>query len=382
MGLSAKLAIFNRLFHRAISDDCARWEDERAQYLNIFRSIADAVLLLDSNGIIRFYNEEALTRLGLPGGGLAQNRALGTLLNRDHPLVEIVSMARASATELRDIAAEVGRGNAKLTFMVSVFPLGLDPARAGQLVIVRDLKSMRQLHDDVADSSSRLARFGGLISGVAHQIRNPLNAMTLELELLSQDVRDGKPVDDRVQMVRRDMLQLAKAIDALTRFMRPERLKPVSVAVNELAAEAIKIVVDPRIEVICRLDPSDPVMKVDRALVMEALRNVVQNAAESMPNGGRLEMTTERDDDCVDVTLTDTGHGIPAEILDRVTQLYFTTKEYGTGLGLPMALRAADLHGGTLTVDSKVGVGTVVRIRLPADNPAASAATSHLQSRQ
>ena len=82
---------------------------------------------------------------------------------------------------------------------------------------MRDLKLVPQL-EITLDSSSRMARLGGLISGVAHQIRNPLNAMTLELELLSQDVRDGKPVDDRVNMVRRDMLQLGKAIDALVRY--------------------------------------------------------------------------------------------------------------------------------------------------------------------
>jgi signal transduction histidine kinase len=89
-----------------------------------------------------------------------------------------------------------------------------------------------------------------------------------------------------------------------------------------------------------------------------------------MPNGGKLKLTTEHNDGFVDISLADTGHGIPAEILDRVLQLYFTTKESGTGLGLPMALRAVDLHGGMLTVDSKVNAGTVVKIRLPAESAA------------
>ena len=375
MGLSAKPPVFNRLFRRTTSAD-ARWEDEREQFVNIFRAIADAVLLLDPNGTVRFCNDEALARLGLPGGGVAQNRVLGTLLSADHPLVEIVNTAKASGTELHDIPAEVGHGDAKLTFLVSVFPLGVDPAQAGQLVLVRDLKPVRQLQD-VVNSFSGIARIGGIISGVAHQIRNPLNAMTLELELLSQDVRDGKPVDDRVQMVRRDMAQLAKAIDALTRFTRTPSLKPELVNVNKFVTEAAKIVADPKIEVVFSLDPSNPTMKVDRAVVTEAFCNVIQNAVESMPNGGKLEMTTERIDDFVDVTLTDTGHGIPAEILDRVMQLYFTTKDYGTGVGLPMALRAVDLHGGTLSLESRMNVGTVVSIRLPADPSTPSAATSH-----
>jgi signal transduction histidine kinase len=364
-----KLAEKFNLLSRRVSADRAQWEDERGQFINIFRSIADAVLLLDADGTIRFCNEEALTRLGLPGGGLAKSKALSALLQEGHPLVGIIRTAKASATELRDMVAEVGRGKAKLSFLVSVFPLGVDPARAGQLVILRDLKPLRQLKD-VVDNSSRLARLGGLISGVAHQIRNPLNAMTLELELLSQDVRDSKPVDDRVQTVRNDMLQLAQAIDALTRFMRPESLKPELVSANEFVTEAAKVVVDPLVRVVYSLDPANPAMRVDRAVLMEAVRNVVQNAVEAMPNGGKLKLTTEHNDGFVDISLADTGHGIPAEILDRVLQLYFTTKESGTGLGLPMALRAVDLHGGMLTVDSKVNAGTVVKIRLPAESAA------------
>jgi signal transduction histidine kinase len=378
VSLSAKLPVFNRLFRRTSCAD-VRWEDEREQLVNIFRAIVDAVLLLDANGTVRFCNEEALERLGLPGGGVAQNRGLGTLLSADHPLVEIVNTAKASGTELRDIAAEVGHGDAKLTFLVSVFPLGVDPAQAGQLVLVRDLKSVHQL-PDLVNSLSGIARIGGIFSGVSHQIRNPLNAMTLELELLSQDVRDGKPVDERVQMVRRDMAQVAKAIDTLTRFTRAPSLKPELVKSNEFVSEAARIVTDPKITIALKLDPSDPTMKVDRAVVMEALCNVIQNAMESMPNGGALEITTERIDDFVEVTLADTGHGIPAEILDRVMQLYFTTKEYGTGVGLPMALRAVDLHGGTLSLDSRMNVGTVVSIRLPADHSTPCVATPHPQA--
>lgn len=357
---------FNQLSRR-VSTDRAQWEDERGQFINIFRSIADAVLLLDSDGTIRFCNEEALTRLGLPGGGLAHGKSLYALLREDHPLANIIRTAKSSTNEIRDIAIEVGRGETKLSFLVSVFPLGVDPLRAGQLVIVRDLKTVRQL-EDVVDYSGRLARLGGLISGVAHQIRNPLNAMTIELELLSQDVRDSKPVDERVQTVRGDMLQLAQAIDALMRFMRPESLKLELVAVNEFVVEAARVVTDPMIEVVYHLDRSNPLMRVDRAVLMEALRNVVQNAVEAMTDGGKLELATERNDGFVDISLSDTGHGIPAELLDRVRHLYFTTKEYGTGLGLPMALLAVDLHGGMMSVDSDVDVGTLVRIRVPVES--------------
>ena len=366
VALSAKLPRFNRLFRRPTNVE-SRLGDEREHFVNIFRTIADAVLLLDANGTMGLCSEEALARLGLPGGGVAQNRALGALLGADHPLVEIVNSAKSSGTALRDIRIQVGRGEVKLTYLVSVFPLGFDPARAGQLVLVRDLKSAHQLQD-VVPSFDGMGVTGGIISGVAHQIRNPLNAMTLELELLRQDVRDGKPVEDRVEMLRLDMRLLAKAIDALTRFTRTPSLQPERVEVNAFVTGAAKAVSDQNINVVFKLDPSDPTVQVDRAVVTEALSNLVQNAVESMPNGGTLEITTEGLADVVNITIADNGRGIPAEILDRVMQLYFTTKEYGAGVGLPIALRAIVLHGGTLTLESKINAGTVVRIRLPADH--------------
>ena len=230
--LSALARKFNELSHRVRSDR-VQWEDERGRFINIFRSIDDAVLLLDSAGIVRFSNDDAQGRLGLPAGGLAQGKALSALIGESHPLVRVVRTARAAGTELRDVAIEEGRGKDKSRLLVSIFPLGGDSARAGQLVIVRDLDPVQRL-ESVVDNSERLARLGGVFSGVAHQIRNPLNAITLELELLSQDARQSKPVEDRVHAVREEMSRIDQVIEALMRFMRPGQLKIERVAANDL----------------------------------------------------------------------------------------------------------------------------------------------------
>jgi signal transduction histidine kinase len=103
---------------------------------------------------------------------------------------------------------------------------------------------------------------------------------------------------------------------------------------------------------------------------MEALRNIVQNAADAMPNGGTLTMTSALVDGSVELSIADTGEGIPPDHLDDIFQLYFTTKEDGNGVGLPLALRAIDLHGGTLNIESRVNEGTCVRIRLPLEDRA------------
>jgi signal transduction histidine kinase len=366
--LSALARKFNELSQRVRSDR-VQWEDERGRFINIFRSIDDAVLLLDAEGIVRFSNDDAQGRLGLPAGGLAQGKSLAALIGERHPLVSMVRTAKAAGTELRDVAIEEGHGKDKSRLLVSIFPLGGDSARAGQLVIVRDLDPVQRL-ESVVDSSERLARLGGLFSGVAHQIRNPLNAITLELELLSQDAREARPVEDRVHAVREEMSRIDLVIEALMRFMRPGQLKIERVAVNDLMREVANGVNDPLIEVRCDLDPAAALVKADRAVLMEALRNIVQNAIDAMPKGGALTMASALVDGFVELSISDTGQGIAPEHLDNIFQLYFTTKEDGNGVGLPLALRAVDLHGGTLDVESKVNEGTSVRIRLPLDDRA------------
>ena len=366
--LSALARKFNELSQRVRSDR-VQWEDERGRFINIFRSIDDAVLLLDAGGLIRFSNDDAQGRLGLPAGGLAQGKALAALIGESHPLVRVMRTAKAAGTELRDVAIEEGHGKDKSRLLVSIIPLGRDPARAGQLVIVRDLDPVQRL-ESVVDNSERLARLGGLFSGVAHQIRNPLNAITLELELLSQDARASKPVEDHVHAVREEMSRIDVVIEALMRFMRPGQLKIERVAANDLLSEVALSVKEPRIEVRCELDPAAAFVKADRAVLMEALRNIVQNAVDAMPTGGTLRFISALVDGFVELSISDTGEGIAPEHLEDIFQLYFTTKEDGNGIGLPLALRAVDLHGGTLNIESKLNHGTLVRIRLPLEDRA------------
>lgn len=355
---------FNQLSRR-IRTDRAQWETERGQFFNIFRSITDALLLLDARGHVLFANAEAQGKLGLPAGGLSDGKPLNLLLGKDHPLTRMVESAYIVGSEVRDVAVELGSGASAVRVLVSIFSLGRGPEPPGLILIVRDLDPVREL-EHVVDYSGRLARLGGLISGVAHQIRNPLNAMNLQLELLNDDAGNGKPVHERVLKVRNEIARLDEAISALLRFMRPEELKLGEVDVPELLREVGREIERPGITVAFELDPVASTITADRGLLGEALRNLAKNAVEAMPEGGELEFRTRLSaDGFVEISIKDQGHGIPPEHLQNIFQLYFTTKEKGSGLGLPLALRAVDLHYGTVDVQSKVGAGTSVKIKLP-----------------
>jgi signal transduction histidine kinase len=372
---------FNDLSRR-IKASRAQWETERGQFINIFRSITDAVMLLDANGSVLFANTEAQGRLGLPTGGLADGKPLALLLGNDSPLARMVETAYAAGTEVRDVALDLTADDEPNRLIVSIFSLGQGPEPPGLLVVARDLESMREL-ENVVDYSGRLVRLGGLISGVAHQIRNPLNAMNLQLELLSQDAARGAPIDQRLGAVRQEIERLARAVDALMRFMRPEQLKLAQVQVNDLIAEVATQVVRPGIRVETHFDASVTPVSADRALLAEALRNIIGNACEAMANGGTLTLTTalSQRSGFVEISIVDTGPGIAREDLERIFTLYFTTKKNGNGLGLPLALRAIDLHHGTIELQSEVGAGTTVTIRLPIARESADLAQVQALSR-
>jgi signal transduction histidine kinase len=361
---------FNQLAAR-IKINRSQWETERGQFFNIFRSINDAVVLLDAGGAVLFANTEAQTRLSLPAAGQAEGKPLKLLLGGGHPLIRAIETATATGIELRDAALDLTGGESPERLLVSLFALGPGPEPPGMLVVARDLRLMREL-ETVVEYSDRLVRLGSVISGVAHQLRNPLNAMSLQLELLSHDVeRNGNAVR-RVRALRDEIERLDRAIEALLRFMRPEQLKPASVPLNALLSEVGAAVRKPDIRLNYSLDASVLAITADRALLAEALRNVVANAVEAMPNGGRLTIATQRlPDGYVEIRVADEGAGI--EDTSRIFNLYYTTKKGGSGLGLPLALRAVDLHRGTIQVDSQPGAGTTVKIRLPINaEPAAS----------
>jgi signal transduction histidine kinase len=224
----------------------------------------------------------------------------------------------------------------------------------------------------VVDQSSRLARLGSLLSGVAHQIRTPLNVMTLQLELLRQDVENGREAESRIARVSKEIGRLAKAIDALMRFMRPEQLKREDLAVNDLLREVGSQVSRPNVRVEYALDETLTPIKADHDLLSEAIRNMVNNGVEAMPEGGVMTLSSGRCNggDMVQIGIKDSGVGIKPEDVERIFNLYFTTKEGGSGLGLTLALRAVDLHGGSVNVESRTGAGTTFLIQLPTSNGA------------
>jgi signal transduction histidine kinase len=253
----------------------------------------------------------------------------------------------------------------------------------------------------------KLGALGRLMAGLAHEVKNPLNAMTIHLELVRQHLmratearavsaelgtharlgRGAAPTlgaepevdeaasqvegaSEHVDVIAGEIKRLDEVIQGFLRFIRPQelQLRPVDV---RLLVDDVLALVKPDVQrsgIACRTDHagSVPDLEGDEALLRQALLNLALNACQAMPNGGILSLGgREAADGRVVLTVEDTGSGIPADQLEKIFDLYYTTKPGGSGIGLSMVYRIVQLHGGEIEVESTVGRGTCFRVFLP-----------------
>jgi len=213
-----------------------------------------------------------------------------------------------------------------------------------------------------------------LAAGFAHEIRNPLSTLNMNLQLLQEEWEN--PITERekksrkkIDVLLREAKRLEDMLNDLLRFAAGHELRLASLPLNDLVKELLELLApqieQSRIRVTQKLDPNLPAIQCDENLLRGALFNILTNAQQAMPKGGNIEVRTQRNGRHILLSIRDSGKGIPPEDLDKIFHLYFSTKPGGTGLGLPLAKRIIEEHGGQIEVESRPGEGTTFLVRLP-----------------
>jgi signal transduction histidine kinase len=255
---------------------------------------------------------------------------------------------------------------------------GLGGGNMGTLLTLRDMESAAQLGQEL-EVARRLAAIGKLTAGVGHEVKNPINAMVVHLELLRGKLTPGGTeafagAQRHVDILSGEMQRLDRVVQTLADFSRPMELhlrehdlrQVVGVVMELTAVEMEENGVQVTVEA-----PHEPMMvRVDAELMQQALLNLLLNGMQAMPGGGALRVRMRREQQFAVVEVIDEGEGIPAEVLPRIFELYFTTKPKGSGIGLAMTYRILQLHGGAMDVRSNAEPnsaerGTVFTFRLP-----------------
>jgi signal transduction histidine kinase len=205
---------------------------------------------------------------------------------------------------------------------------------------------------------------------VAHEIKNPLNSIALRLELLRSRVLPEVPeAQPELDIIAQEIVRLDRVVRTFLDFTRPVELQAEDLDLAALARRLLDLVrpeADQHNIVIetAGLDQPAP-LRGESGLLQQAVLNILRNALEAMPSGGKLAVRLGKSGQNAELEISDTGPGISPEVRDKIFQLYYTTKQNGTGIGLAMTYRAIQLHNGSIEIGGQPGSGAVFRIRLP-----------------
>ncbi|MGH9446036.1 MAG: ATP-binding protein, partial [Terriglobia bacterium] len=243
--------------------------------------------------------------------------------------------------------------------------------RRATLVTLRDAGNRAQLEDQIG-VTTKLAALGRLTSGVAHEVKNPLNAMTLQVEILKSKLQrdnEGDAVKPQLDVLSQEIRRLDRVVRTFLDFTRPLEICPTETSLAELMREVFALA-EPHaqksnVQLVLEPNGGVPPLKLDRDLMKQALLNLVLNGCQAMPKGGELRVKPKTGPKTIDLEIVDQGVGIPEEARSRIFSLYYTTKPNGTGVGLAMAFRIIQLHNGSIDFSSKINQGTTFRVSLP-----------------
>jgi signal transduction histidine kinase/HAMP domain-containing protein len=286
-----------------------------------------------------------------------------------HPLYQAL---RLEGGELHQVASETELETQEGTKRVGVSVQEIQEAgeKMGALVTLRDLDSLESINTQL-QVSERLAALGRITAGVAHEVKNPLNSMRLWLENLKESLppKTDESAKQAIKVLDTEIDRLDAVVKRFLDFSRPMDVKLEPTQLVDLLREVLDVarpqLEKTKIQVAQLLPIGVPEVFVDRALLKQAVLNLVLNAVDAMPNGGQLELTLSRRGEMAEITVGDTGRGIPLEHRQKVFQLFFTTRPGGSGIGLASTFRIVQLHNGSIDFTSEIGRGTTFRIELP-----------------
>ncbi|MGR3292951.1 MAG: two-component system sensor histidine kinase NtrB [Candidatus Scalindua sp.] len=225
--------------------------------------------------------------------------------------------------------------------------------------------------------SGELDHLNTLAAGLVHEIKNPLNAISINLQLLNEDLQDRNlerdtKMSNRVQLLQKEVYRLDSILSDFLRFAKKPVLHLEECDINEIIESVLDFIgpdaMQNSIRILKSFDTKLPKCYLDSNVIKQALLNVILNAQQAMPNGGELIVRTYQNGENIFIDITDTGVGIQKSKIDKIFQVYYSTKKTGTGLGLPTAKRIIEESKGTINIRSEDGKGSSFLIKLPVNS--------------
>ena len=325
---------------------------------NILQSVQSGVISLDDEMKITKINVAAAKILEISGGSVIGHYH-DSVLNR--PITDFLRDRKV--IERGEISYATPSGK-RIWLGLTLSPLkNTEGTTIGQILIFTDLTHLKAIESQM-ELRNKLSSLGEISAGIAHELRNPMAVIAGYTRLLSKKADNSlRPTVDAIS---REIVVMNRIISDFLSFARPVELTVADIDLKAIIEYCVMATAEKRNDVDLRLTIDDlPVIKGDEVLMRQAFINLLQNSLDAMPQGGNLTIVASVSGaDFLDISVSDTGHGISENIRDKIFLPFFTTKEKGTGLGLAIVHKIVVSHGGTIHADSS-DKGTVFRLRLP-----------------
>jgi signal transduction histidine kinase len=331
----------------------------------IMGNLQDGLMLFTRDSRVVLVSASVERFLGRPRGELL-GRTVKEIFSRDSSLGALV----LDGFQLRHPIAQrdVESSNTKRV-QLSLDFIQERGSPIGALLTLRDAESVRRIQDEI-EISRQMSASGRTTRGVAHEVKNPINAIVLHLQLLQTKLKQIDPDTRRhMDIIGSEIHRLDRVVQILVDFTRPRDLHLEEIDMRRLLEDVIMLATPDTEQhgvTVRRTLGSEPLdVRVDLDLMKQAILNVIINGMQAMPKGGTLTLSAHRDEDSVITEIRDEGIGIPHDMQEKIFELYFTTRKGGSGIGLAQTYQALQWHYGSIDFETVVGQGTTFRLRLP-----------------
>ena len=337
--------------------------NEKGFLEKVFQTLQEGVILLDPLGAVTYVNQAACTFFGLQA-----EQVIGQKLTQGMRGLDWNELLKPGTVVSRDLEVFYPE-NRYLNFYITSID---DDQPLGFVMLIRDVTETRKRTEQQLESE-RLNAFTLLAAGVAHELGNPLNSLTIHLQLLERRLKKmGKPGDglrEHLDIATGEIKRMDTIISQFLAAIRPTKPQLQRSKIADLVEESVRFLKpeldQAKVKVKLDLRADMPAMPLDPDQMKQAMYNLIRNAAQAMPKGGTLTIIGSYTDFEVRLSFEDTGKGISPEQMGKLFQPFSTTRPTGTGLGLLIVRRIIREHGGEIDIESRVGLGTRVSLWLP-----------------
>ncbi|MDA3956948.1 ATP-binding protein [Oceanispirochaeta sp.] len=337
----------------------------------VLSSLPFGVIVARPDHYIQFMNIPVKRMVPLQQKGLDKLKAWEVILDSDISNFVKESLLEAETVKPRDFTLETL--NRDITLAVGVMPVVKEGSIQGDFIYIEDVTDKR-LEEARLRRAESLAAMTTMAASVAHEIKNPLGSISIYLQLMQKSLNTDSEscrtdLEDYLSIISEEVERLNSIVVDYLFAVRPMDTHPIPTSINSIIEELITFVQYELMEAGIKVEEYPgkdlPLLNLDEKLIKQALLNIIKNALAAMENGGTLTIRTYEKDNMVHMRIQDTGIGIPADLVSKIFEPYFTTKDNGSGLGLTVVYKVIKEHGGELRVFSKEGEGTTFTILLP-----------------